>query len=263
MSAKKRTPQKPPPPPAERKQSPGARHAETEKSPGRAALDGTTAREQAEKALRMSEARFRSIFEHAGTGIAINGLEGRFVQCNPAYCRITGYSEVELCAMKFSALIHPEDRAENLKIATRLLNDEIPSFGIENRYLRKNGEAVWVHKFISLLRDEQGRATHIVALVTDITERRRAGEELRRSEASLANAQRIAKIGNWDLDVRTNTLHWSDQIFEIFGIDKTKFGANYEAFRAGVHPDDRARPPRRHPYGCRPVRACTCTTTAR
>lgn len=191
MSAKKRTPPKPPPPPAERKQSPGARPAGTEKSPGRAALAGTTTRERAEKALRMSEARFRSIFEHAGTGIAINGLGGRFVQCNPAYCRITGYSEVELCAMKFPTLIHPEDRAENLKIAMRLLNNEIPSFGIENRYLRKNGEAVWVHKFVSLLRDEQGRGTHIVALVTDITERRRAEEAL---ESRSRQQQAIAKL---------------------------------------------------------------------
>ena len=101
MSAKKRTPPRSPPPPAERNQSPGARPAATAKSPDRTAAAGTKTREQAEKALRMSEARFRSIYTHAGTGIAITGLEGQFVQCNPAYCRITGYSEAELCAMKF------------------------------------------------------------------------------------------------------------------------------------------------------------------
>jgi two-component system, NarL family, sensor histidine kinase UhpB len=65
--------------------------------------------------------------------------------------------------------------------------------------------------------------------------------ELRRSEASLADAQRIAKLGNWDLDIASGRLHWSEQIFEIFGLDRRTFGASYEAFIECVHPDDRAR----------------------
>jgi len=73
----------------------------------------------------------------------------------------------------------------------------------------------------------------------DITERKRAEETLRASEARLKEAQRLAHIGSWDLDLATNHLVWSDEIFRIFEIDPSRFGALYEAFLDAIHPDDR------------------------
>ena len=145
-----------------------------------ARLNATLEQQVAERtqALRQSEHRFRSIYEHAPTGIAIGDLTGRLVQCNAAFCEITGYTEAELRKMEFPALIYPADRAQNLELSRQLLRDEIPSFGIENRYLRKNGEPFWVHKFISLLRDEQGRGTHTIGLVTNINERKQLNDEI-------------------------------------------------------------------------------------
>lgn len=71
-------------------------------------------------------------------------------------------------------------------------------------------------------------------------ERMAAEDVLRRSESSLAEAQRIAHLGNWELDLVGNVLTWSPEIFRIFEIDPTQFGASYEAFLAAIHPDDRA-----------------------
>ncbi|OHC65659.1 MAG: hypothetical protein A2040_18385 [Rhodocyclales bacterium GWA2_65_19] len=71
-------------------------------------------------------------------------------------------------------------------------------------------------------------------------ERERANDILRNSEASLAEAQRIAHLGNWELDLLSNVLTWSTEIFRIFELDPTKFGASYEAFLGAIHPDDRA-----------------------
>jgi PAS domain S-box-containing protein len=78
----------------------------------------------------------------------------------------------------------------------------------------------------------------IVSLI-DITERKRAEKALRHSEARLNEAQRIAHLGNWELDQASNTLHWSDEIYRIFEIDRERFGASYEAFLGAIHPDDR------------------------
>ncbi|MDF0665894.1 MAG: PAS domain-containing protein [Nitrospira sp.] len=144
-----------------------------------------TERKEAEGKLRESEARFRNVFEHAGTGIAIVNLDGTFVQCNPAYHAMLGHTEAELLDVHFSEVVHVEDRDTNLAAIRLLLTEVLPYFEIENRYMHKNGEPVWVRKFISLLRDDEGRPTFVVALVTDITERRKAEHELHQSKEHL------------------------------------------------------------------------------
>ena len=75
--------------------------------------------------------------------------------------------------------------------------------------------------------------------LTDVTERRRAERALRRSEESLANAQRIARLGNWDWNMGDNSLFWSDEIYRVFGVEPREFAATYDAFLGFVHPDDR------------------------
>lgn len=131
-----------------------------------------TERKRAEERLRESEERFRGIYLHAGTGISITALDGRFQSCNPAYAAMLGYTENELLALNFSDLVHAEDREANMVEIRRLLAEEIPSFEIVNRYVAKGGKPIWVHKHVSLLRDATGRPTHMTALVTDITERK-------------------------------------------------------------------------------------------
>ena len=138
-----------------------------------------TERKQAEELLQESEARFHNVFDHAATGIAITDCAGNYVQCNAAYCNLTGYSQAELTTLAFPSLIHPEDRELNIGFIRRLMAGDLPSFEIENRYLRKAGDFFWVHKYVSLLRDDGGQPTHIVALVTDITERKQTEEVLR------------------------------------------------------------------------------------
>jgi PAS domain S-box-containing protein len=78
-----------------------------------------------------------------------------------------------------------------------------------------------------------------VTTYTDITEIKRAEEALRESEARLVNAQRIARLGNWDRDIATGEVHWSDQVYDIFAVTPGQFAGTYEAFLARIHPDDR------------------------
>lgn len=144
-----------------------------------------TERKQAEAALRESEERFRRVFEHAATGISITDLQGRIQQCNPALSTLLGYSVEELLHADFPSLIHPDDREENVAEVRRLLAGEISEFEIENRYLHKDGQPVWVRKFVSCLPDNAGKAAHLMALVTDVTERKKAEELLRKLNESL------------------------------------------------------------------------------
>lgn len=133
---------------------------------------------EAETRLRSSEERFRGIYEHTPTAIVITDATGRFAECNPAYCALLGRSEQELREVDLADLLHPADRDHNRRQIARLRAGEIAHFEIENRYLRKDGSAVWVHKFVSVIRDASGAIAHLVALVTDMTERRRAQEAI-------------------------------------------------------------------------------------
>ena len=99
-----------------------------------------TRRKQAEEALLRSEERFRKIYRNTSIGIAITDWKGHFQQCNPAFCRLVGYSEDELRAIDFSSLIHPEDHEANLAEIRLLKSGKIPHFQIENRYVRKDGQ---------------------------------------------------------------------------------------------------------------------------
>jgi PAS domain S-box-containing protein len=124
---------------------------------------------QAEEKLRTSEERYRGIFQNAGTGIAILDTDGRFKSCNPAYEAMLGYTQKEFRALASPGLVHPEDREDYLVNIRRLLSEEVPTFEVLNRYVRKNGETLWVHKHVSLSRDAAGRPSNIVVLVTDMT----------------------------------------------------------------------------------------------
>ncbi|MBK8275222.1 MAG: PAS domain S-box protein [Nitrospira sp.] len=142
-----------------------------------------TARKQAEDALRMSEERFRKVFEYAAEGIVIADERGNLLQCNTAFCVITGYSAQELAQRHFSSLIHPDDRAQYLELVQQLLERKRSWFHVENRYLTKSGRPVWVQKHISILFSDQGIPLYLVALVTDITQRKRNEWLLQSNEA--------------------------------------------------------------------------------
>jgi PAS domain S-box-containing protein len=150
-----------------------------------------SARKSAEEALRDSEEKLRSAFANAAIGFALTTPDGRYIDANPAYCKLCGYSLGELRAAVFPELIHPEDRAHNLDLIGAMLGGDVADFVVENRYVRKDGATVWVRESVSLVRDAGGAAKWVIALVEDVTGRKLQEEALRDSEEqfrSLANA---------------------------------------------------------------------------
>lgn len=129
-------------------------------------------RQQAEKALSESEQRFRSAFDHAANGMALVGIDDRWLKVNPALCKILGYSEPELLATPYSAITYPEEVQQYLSGTNQLLADKTSSCQLEVRYCHKDGHAVWVLVSISLVRDSLGKPLYFVTQIQDITERR-------------------------------------------------------------------------------------------
>ena len=136
-------------------------------------------RQFAEAALRESEERFRAGFEHAAAGITTVDRDRRFLSVNPAFCEMLGYTEEELVAIERTDLTHPDDRAITEVYLRRLWKGEIGNIRWEKRFLHKDGHVVWADAVISMVRDAQGEPLYTFGQIQDITERKRAEEELR------------------------------------------------------------------------------------
>ena len=152
-------------------------------------VEDISAQRQAEQALRRSEARFRSIFEHAGAGMCLLGEDGRYFRCNPAFQQFIGYSEAELRTLTPLDLTHPADREETRRQFATMADRQRHTFSYEKRYVRKDGRVVWGHVSTAWLIGEDGRLNFSVGLIQDITERKQAEISLRRALRETAAAR--------------------------------------------------------------------------
>ncbi len=173
----------------------------------------TTERRRAEEALRDSEERFRTVFEGATVGMVALTLEGRFLETNPAVHRILGYSAEELRGMSFRDLTHPDDAAPNVRLHGELAAGEREGYGIEKRYVTKDGRVGWGWVNVSLIRHSDGTPRFAFSVLEDITERKRAEEEIR-EQARLLELTRDA-ITVCDMDGAIT--FWNRGAEEIYG----------------------------------------------
>lgn len=132
--------------------------------------------------LSESEMRFRAIFEQAAVGIANISPEGKFIRINQKYCDILGLSHSEMLKLTFQDITYSDDLNANVAGVNQLLSGEKDVYSTEKRYIRKNGELVWIHSTISLVRSKTDEPQWFVAVVRDISERKLAEEKLHKSE---------------------------------------------------------------------------------
>jgi len=144
-----------------------------------AQIEDVTERVRTRRALEEAEERFRSAFDYAPIGMALVDLDGRWLRVNPMLCEITGYTESELLACTFHDITHPDDLEKNLAEVQRVIGGERRAMRIEKRYLRPNGNTVWVRISSSLVRDADGNPLHFVSQIENVTDRRRAEERLK------------------------------------------------------------------------------------
>ncbi len=147
-----------------------------------------TERRRMEEALRDSEARFRTVFEFAAIGLAID-LGGRLVQTNRALQDMLGYTADEFRSMMFTDFTHAEDIEESRRFAEELHSGKRNNYWLEKRYIRKDGRIVWAQTAVSTVRDASGKILYVIPMIQDITERKRLEEQLRHSQKMQAVGQ--------------------------------------------------------------------------
>jgi PAS domain S-box-containing protein len=135
-----------------------------------------------EGAIRDYETRFQATFENAAVGIAHVTPEGRWLRVNKALCRIVGYPAEELVTKSFQDITHPDDLAVDLAQVEQMRDGKINSYEMDKRYLRKDGAIVWVRLTVGCVRKSDGSIDYFVSVVEDISARKHAEDELRKSE---------------------------------------------------------------------------------
>lgn len=137
---------------------------------------------QQAKKIHDSEVEFKILFDQAPVGIAkVDSETGDFITVNAEFCKIVGYSKEELTESNFQKITHPDDVGENVKCLHKLRDGNLFEFAVEKRYLHKQGQTVWVNLIGARLTKSDGKAKNHIAIIEDITDKKRADEELKQS----------------------------------------------------------------------------------
>jgi PAS domain S-box-containing protein len=174
-------------------------------------------------ALRETEKRFHKIFEEAAIGMTLGDLSGRLLDVNPAFLKMLGYEKHEVINKHFKDFLHPEDALKSVRLFQELGKGSRDSYSRENRYLHKENRVVWGQVTVSLLRAVGGAPQFAIGMVADISDRKKAEEDIRTyqeqlqslaSELSLTEERERRRLGT--------DLH--DHIGQALAISKIKLG---------------------------------------
>lgn len=196
------------------------------------------AHQPAGESKQESKARYVSLAAAAPVGIFRTDTAGNCVYVNERWCRITGLTPAAATGESWVQFVRPDDRQRVATAWQQFASGERP-FQLEYRLRHPTGTAVWVYGQVVAEKDPGGRLAGYVGTITDITDRKRSENALRKTETLFLEAQRIAHLGNWERDLQRDTLYWSEELFRILGLDPQQTTAAYSTFLEIVHPEDR------------------------
>jgi PAS domain S-box-containing protein len=197
-------------------------------------------RKRAEEAVRASEYKFRLAVESIPGLVAITTAKGELEVVNGQVLKYFGKKLEELQSWRTTNAVHPDDLPRVLTEWKYAVETEQPHDS-EHRLRHADGVYRWFQARALPLRDDEDRVVRWYLLFTDIDDRKKAEEKLRRSEASLLDAQRLSRTGSWTHDLSSGTVTISPEAVRMWGIQTEDNAAVSDCFFARMHPDDRLR----------------------
>ena len=188
--------------------------------------------------LKQSEERTRLFFERQVVGMAVTSPEKRWLQVNDRLCAMLGYSREELTHLTWAELTHPEDLAANLAQFERLLAGDTDEYTLEKRFIRKDRQVIDVNLTVACVRRPDGSVDYFLALLEDITERKRMEASLRQSEERMRLFFERQVVGMAIVSLEKQWLQVNDRFCAILGYsreelhDLTWFELTYPEDRA-------------------------------
>lgn len=189
-----------------------------------------------EQALLESNKKFSGLFDNAATGMAIVGLDGHCIEVNACLSEILGYSPEELHHLPFGHYSHPEDLPEDLEQFERLVRGEMNSYRMEKRFIRKNGEVVWGYLTVALQRNADGAPLYTIAVVENITQRKKIEAEKSRLLGELEAIFASAAEGIIFHDNKGRILRINPAAEEITGLSEEHRGLSLQEIFAQITP---------------------------
>ena len=184
----------------------------------------------------MNKDIFNSYFELGLIGMAITSPEKDFIEVNNYLCKMLGYSKKELLKKKWSDLTHPEDQELNDKFQKRVLSGGINAYTLEKRLIHKDGSTIHVSISSKSSRNQDGSVSEFFSLVQDITERKRAEDEIRKSELKYRTVVENATEMIWQLDREGNFVFFNKFAEKISSMKSNDWKG--KQFSPAIHPDD-------------------------
>lgn len=182
---------------------------------------------------------FYDAFRVSPIGIALESLEGQPIFVNPSLCAMLGFTEEEMQRKHCVDFSPPEDAERDWALFQRLRSGEIGSYQLEKRYFRKDGSLMWGRLSVTIL---PGRLSPVVmAMVEDITEKKKAEQSLQDSEQRLRLAQQAAGMGAFEWNIQTGVNVWTPELEAVYGLPPGGFGGTQDAFENLIHFEDRER----------------------
>lgn len=143
-------------------------------------FEDITERKRSEKALKLSEKKFRTAFENSSMGMTINDTDGTFIDVNDAFCNMLGYSREELLSpsLNYLSITFAEDEEISKKYVNSLLNGEKSFYNLEKRYLHCDGSVIWAYLTLFLIRDDENNPLYFITHIQNITAWKKAQDEI-------------------------------------------------------------------------------------